>query len=136
VWAPFEWFSAALRALKWVVTGETLYREDTYFAGGLFLISLRLKRETRSRKEYVVFVGASGGTWYDALDMEAFDRFIEAADEVRGAQSCAIATSPYPIPKLGHLTDMILKGGASAHRYKCGILHNLISAERGPQDTA
>ena len=108
---PFTVISIGFRALKRIFTGEILRHEDVEIGGGLGVVSLLLKRERRSPDQYVVLVGrASGGVYYNPLELDEFDRFIESADNIRASQTCATDTSLHAVPKLGHLTDMIVKG--------------------------
>jgi molybdopterin-binding protein len=108
---PFTFIEIAFRALKRIFTGQILHHEDVEIGGGLGVVSLLLKRERRSPNQYVVLVGrASGGVYYNLLELDEFDRFIESADDIRASQTCAIDTSLHAVPKLGHLTEMIIKG--------------------------
>src|SRR5262249_38719973 len=50
------------------------------------------------------------GNYYNLFEVDEFDRFIQLADDIRTSQTCAVDTSPRAAPKLGHLTDMVIKG--------------------------
>jgi hypothetical protein len=109
--APLAWVRAGFRAIKRILTGEILHSIDVEIGGGLGIVSLQLKQEKRSGNEYVVLVGKfSGGVYYYHFELDEFDRFIEAADNIRASQTFPTAVSPHAIPKLGQLTDMILTG--------------------------
>lgn len=109
--APLTLMKIFFSATKRILTGKILCRADIEIGGGLGVISLRLKQEKRSGNQYIVLVGsASGGVYYYLFELEEFDRFIKAANDIRASQASAIATTPHSVPKLGQLTKMILAG--------------------------
>jgi hypothetical protein len=105
--APFRLIKIGCRAIKRILTGEILHRIDLEIAGGLGVLSLLLKRGKSSGSKYVVL--QSYGYYY-LFELEEFDRFIEAADEIRAAQTSSITVSPHTKPALGHRADMALGG--------------------------
>jgi hypothetical protein len=105
--APFRLIKIGCRAIKRILTGEILHRIDLEIAGGLGVLSLLLKRGKSSGSKYVVL--QSYGYYY-LFELEEFDRFIEAADEIRAAQTSSITVSPDTKPALGHRADMAFGG--------------------------
>ena len=81
--APFALFRVGFRAIKRILTGEILNRIDLEIAGGLGTASLLLKRERNSGNRYVVLVVRAAWVYYCLFELEEFDRFVEAADEIR-----------------------------------------------------
>src|SRR6266849_4580285 len=82
----FKFIRIAFLALKRVLTGQVLKRVDIETLGGAAKISLRLKRNRSSQDQYVVLAGlSSGSSQYFLFDMDQFDRFIEAAKDIRAA---------------------------------------------------
>jgi hypothetical protein len=81
-----------------VLTGEVLQQIDTEISDGFCVVSLRLKRERGSGKEYVVLAGiASGNYQYYPFDLDEFDQLIHAAINVRAAaMSHNLVASPVP----------------------------------------
>jgi hypothetical protein len=74
------------RSLKLMLTGDVLRRIDTEVVNGSQTISLRLKREKGSGIEYVVLGMISAGNYqYSMFELDEFDRFIEAAKDIRAA---------------------------------------------------
>jgi len=108
--APFALFRVGFRAIKRILTGEILNRIDLEIAGGLGTASLLLKRERNSGNRYVVLVVRAAWVYYCLFELEEFDRFVEAADEIRASQTSSAAILPDATPKLGHRTDMVLGG--------------------------
>ena len=108
--APFALIRIGLRAIKRVFAGEIVHRIDTEFGGGVDTVSLRLKREKSSGNEYVVLAGSAGGEWYYVFELEEFDRFIDAANEIRTSQTSTTAISPNARSKRRRLTSIFLRG--------------------------
>jgi hypothetical protein len=72
------------RSLKRLATGEVLKRVDTKVVNGMQTISLRLKREKSSDVKYVVLALTAGGNYqYTMLEMDEFDRFLQAAEDIK-----------------------------------------------------
>jgi hypothetical protein len=71
-------------SLKRVFTGEVLAKIDTPIHNGMTTMSLRLKKKRNSEVKYVVLAGLSGGNYqYFHFEMDEFDRFIAAANNIR-----------------------------------------------------
>jgi hypothetical protein len=86
------------KSLKRVLTGEILHQIDTPIIQGRAILSLRLKRQTGSDKKYVVLAGTSSGNYqYFPFDLDEFERFVEAAIDIRAAaQSTSGGVSKKP----------------------------------------
>lgn len=74
------------KSVSMVMTGDEVQRIDTETLGGYCTLSLRLKRHKGSGRDYVVLAGIAPGSYhYFGFDMDQFDRFIEAAKDIRAA---------------------------------------------------
>jgi hypothetical protein len=70
-----------------------------------------LKREKESGEEYVVLTTQiSEAISANLFDLEEFDRFIEAAGQIRASQSSAIGALPRPAPVGGPLDHLLHSG--------------------------
>lgn len=118
----FDWIKIPFRALRRTLTGEIVKQIDLELGGGLALVSWQLKRERKLGDEYVVFVGrAAGGVYYSMLELDEFDRFIRAADEIRSLQTSATM----PSAKL-NCTSMVATGEV-LHRIDTKTLGGLLT---------
>ena len=107
----FESIRKRLRRLKRVYGGELVHRVGIDIAEGLGSVSLLLKREKDSGEEYVVLTTqVSEVVSANLFDLGEFDRFIEAAGEIRASQSSAIGTLPRPAPVGGPLDHLLHSG--------------------------
>jgi hypothetical protein len=102
----------AFRAVRRVLTGHVLSRINIRGAGGVRLPTLLLKRDERTDQEYVVLNG-TGGDYplsYCHFELEEFDRFIEAADDIWSAQTSPPPASAVRISRLTKvLTGQVLR---------------------------
>ena len=88
-----------------------MHRVGIDVAEGLGSISLLLKREKESGEEYVVLTTqVSEAISANLFDLGEFDRFIEAAGEIRASQTSAIGTLSRPAPVGGPLDHLLHSG--------------------------
>nr|WP_299505836.1 hypothetical protein [uncultured Rhizobium sp.] len=68
------------------MTGQVLHRADIPVMNGQTTLSLHLKRDRGTQSDYVVLAMKSAGNYqYAILEIDEFDKFVEAAQSVRSA---------------------------------------------------
>ena len=116
MWQPLQSFKLAISALRRIWTGEIIGQVGTPVAGGgVFLL---LKRDRWTGGEYVVLAAQTFGSFADLFELNEFDRFIAAADDVRsGERNVVSAPASRVLSSLGFVPsgEVVRRRGVSLY---------------------
>jgi hypothetical protein len=110
-------FKLAISALRRIWTGDIIGQFGMTIMDGGFVFLL-LKRDRRSGREYIVLHAKTFGSFSDLFELDEFDRFIEAADDIgSGERNVASPPASRVLSFLGLVPSgqVIRRGGVSLY---------------------
>lgn len=84
MWQPLQSIKLTINALRRIWTGEIIGQFGTPVVGGA--VFLLLKRDRWTGGEYFVLAAQTFGSFADLFELDEFDRFVAAADDVRSGE--------------------------------------------------